>query len=294
MTIILPFDSHNHVHMGPTNPLRALFGVPSPSAPPENPGQKSVAVRGMAIMSTHRRDYQRVQSLAKEIPHQYPQVSIVPCFGVHPWWLHELTEQDWDTKDSPPPRWIQELEELLIAHPEATVGETGLDAFHFHPVTKDLMSPMDRQINAFQLQMQLAARHQRPVSIHCVQAMGPLMKILSQLKKSKQLPPAIYFHAFGGKSGTVDQIAALCHGTKFYFGFAPVVNFRSPKTAQVVRHVTIERLLLETDHEDAALVPDSIQAGIQFYAQALGLDESEIVERTTANALEFYGIQESS
>jgi len=240
----------------------------------------------------------------------------VPCFGVHPWWLHELTEQDWEEQQQQRdgddddigapkrlllPRWILELEELLLSHPEAAVGETGLDAFHFDPVTRELVSPVETtQVQAFRLQLQLAVRHQRPVSVHCVQAWGPLMRVLSEeLKKSssrirQQLLPAIYFHAFGGKVGTVDQLTALCRSTTTggcYFGFAPVVNFRSPKTADVVRKVGIDRLLLETDHEDAALVPESIQEGIRFLAEALDMEPCEVVERTTANAFAFYGIE---
>lgn len=328
MTIVLPFDSHNHVHLGTTEPARALH--------PPSSSTGDVAASGMAIMSTHPRDYPQVLSLSQNLPRQYPGVRIVPCFGVHPWWLHELSEQDWEEipccNDSNQfenkevvndsiilPRWIHQLEDVLLKHPNAIVGECGLDAFHFDPVTKDLVSPLDLQIRAFQLQMEVAARHQRPVSVHCVQALGPMMDVLQRLKKQKRtaipkvvgddadtgtarkrsnnptmLPPAIYFHAFGGKSGTVDQIVALCRGSKCYFGFAPVINFRSPKTAEVVRRVGIERLLLETDHEEAVFVPESLQEGVQFYAEALGLDKSEVVERTTANAYEFYGIKRDS
>jgi Tat protein secretion system quality control protein TatD with DNase activity len=288
---VLPFDSHNHVHMGPTDPLRALLG-PS-SATMNDP----VAVSGMAIMSTHPRDYARVQKLAQDLPQQRPGVHVVPCFGVHPWWLHELSDQDWEQSNaSTLPRWINDLGDLLLSNPDSIVGETGLDGFHFDPVTKELVSPMSKQLEAFRLQMELAARLRRPVSIHSVQCFGSLFETLSLLKKSRVgLPPKIYFHAFGGKVGTVDQVLAICGRDPglCYFGFAPVVNFRSPKTADVIRKVGIDRLVLETDHEDAAFVPESLMDGIRLLANSLNMEEGQVVEQTTANAFDFYGLDKA-
>ena len=291
LSMILPFDAHNHVHMGPASPVEALL-APSDSSTP------TVALSGMALMSTHPRDWGRVRSLAAELPSTHPRVKVVPCFGVHPWHLHEVTPDDWESSGESSeslPRWVQAMEEYLMATPNSIVGEIGLDGFHFDPITKVLVSPMEKQLEAFRYQLELAARLERPVSIHAVQCFGPLMETMSRLKKSRHgLPPKTYFHAFGGKSGTVDQLLALCGRDigRVYFGFAPVVNFRSPKTADLVRKVGIERLLLETDHEDAARVPESIKDGIQFMAKALDCSFDEVVERTTYNAFAFYNLSE--
>lgn len=292
---MLPFDAHNHVHMGPSSAMIALHG------PPDGPLANKIALSGMAIMSTHPRDYDKVQRLFHELAR--PGVAIVPCFGVHPWWLHELTDDDWKVCDVSSsseysyPLWISQLEEKLLSNEGSILGEMGLDGFHFDPVTKQLTSPMEKQIAAFRYQLELAARLQIPVSIHAVQCFGHLMEILSDVKKSKAgLPPKLYFHAFGGKMGVVDQLTAIC-GRKCgqcYFGFAPVINFLSPKTAEVIRKVGIDRLVLETDHEDAALVPESITEGIRFLAHALNMDEKEIVERTTENAYDLYGLRQKT
>lgn len=275
----LPFDSHNHVHMGPTDPARALQHL------------GGGMIHGMAVMSTHPRDYERVLSL------RVPGIVVIPAVGIHPWWLHELNDEDWMLgQNSMLPRWIHDLEDVLDVHPEAAVGETGLDGFHYEISTKQLASPLQKQIEAFRLQLQLAARYRRPISIHCVQAFGPMMTVLEQLvNQEKFLPPVLYFHAFGGKAGMVDQIVALLTKrgqSRCYFGFAPVVNFRAPKTADVVRQVGLARLVLETDHEDAALVQDSLEAGIHFLAKALDVDCETVVDWTTANAYAMYNISE--
>jgi Tat protein secretion system quality control protein TatD with DNase activity len=295
---MLMFDAHNHVHMGPSPPGLALVRG--------NDGASTTniaALGGMAIMSTHPRDYDRVLQLTISLPvlaeESNTNVQIVPCLGVHPWFLHELTQEDWDVAPlDAAPKWIQYLETLLIAHPNAMVGEIGLDGFHFNPCTEELTSPMEQQIVAFRLQLELAARLERTVSIHAVQCFGPLFATLRQIKETqiKQapnvLPPKMYFHAFGGKVGTIEQILALCgrEAGKVYFGFAPVVNFRSPKTATVIRTVGIERLVLETDHEDAALVLTSMKQGIECIASVLDMSELEVIERTTRNSFDLYNL----
>jgi TatD DNase family protein len=264
MKVILPFDSHNHIHMGPSSPQQAL----------------TVPLSGMAIMSTHPRDFSTVLDLSTTLSNDSRH--IVPCFGIHPWFLHK-TESNWMT----------ELEYRLAETPHAIVGEIGLDGFHFDANTQQLTSSLEDQKQAFLEQMELAAQYDRPVSIHTVHCFGTLFESLSLLKKKKKLPSQMYFHAFGGKVGTVDQLIAACKGSKVYFGFAPVINFRSPKTADVIRKVGLSRLLLETDHEDAAYVPESVQSGIRIIAEALGCAEQEVIETTTANAFQFYRLSRS-
>ncbi len=277
----LPFDAHNHVHMGPSSPLMAL----------QSAVDGTTLLSGMAIMSTHPRDYARVNHLTDSLPEKVPGTHIVPCYGVHPWFLHELTERDWEPSSSSGlPQFAQELDELIVATPNAIVGEIGLDRARYDPHTMDLPTPMKKQVTAFEIQMKIAAHRQRPVSIHCVQSWGSMMQVLSRLKKKSCLPPAIYFHAFGGKVGTVDQLLAICGRDCTFFGFAPVINFRSPKTANVIRYIGLDRLVLETDHEDASKVPESVENGIRLLANALDESEDMIVERTTANALTLYNL----
>lgn len=281
--------------MGPSPPLLALLGSKAVAEP-----KKAANASGMAIMSTHPRDFEPVLTLSKDLPLEFEgRVQVIPCLGVHPWFLHEVSAEDWKDSEAGIPKWVQNLEMLITANPSATVGEIGLDGFHFDPDSGELTSPMKKQVEAFRLQMELAARLKRPVSIHTVQCFGSLSESITQIKKnakinnlSPALPPKMYFHAFGGKVGSIDQILAMC-GRKpgqVYFGFAPIINFRSPKTAEVIRKVGIERLVLESDHEDAAQVPDSIEKCIDFLATTLEMEKREVIELTTANAFDLYGL----
>ena len=275
--MLLPFDAHNHVHMGPTSLERASL---------QN------CLSGMAVMSTHPRDFPVVLEMSKK------DTTIVPCLGVHPWFLHEIAEEEWDINpENGFPHWISNLEDMLIEHPHCPVGEIGLDNFHFDGITKELTTPLETQVLALEYQLTLATKHQRPVSLHCVRAMGKIMEALSKVQKQhkQKLPPRIYFHAFGGKAATVTQLYTSLekkNATKCYFGFAPIINFESHKTIQVIQAVGLDRLVLETDHEDASRVPSSMKQGLRVISEALDVSEEELIVRTNQNVQELYGLDE--
>ena len=110
------------------------------------------------------------------------------------------------------------------------------------------------------------------------------------------LPPKIYFHAFGGPKAVVDQLDAICreksmpsYVTETFYGFAPVVNFRAPKTENVMHKVGIGRLVLESDLEDFNEVRSDLKTGVEFIARVFEIEEDEVLRQTNANARYFYG-----
>jgi len=259
----------------------------------------------MAIMSTHPQDFERVARLARQVvtsPVHAEQRkdkeqkdssvctmkhNIIPCFGVHPWFLGS------DSTDHPPleSNWIEKLTYHLETTPNSIVGEIGLDGFHFCPQTKELVAPLDYQVDVFEQQMILAHQLKKPVSLHAVQCWGVLSQSLAKLKRQKTFPSSIYFLAFGGKAGTLDQLLALCKQANCipYFGFAPCVNFRSPKTSTLIKKIGIAHLLLESDREDASKVNGDIETGIQLISETLELEKDTIIKQTNINAQRFYG-----
>ena len=305
--MLLPYDAHNHIQLGPT-PLKSVIVNNSNSSG----NFFQICLSGMAVMSTHPRDFQSVLQLRQ----QYP--TILPCLGVHPWFLHELTPSDWNlttpsvstlTTTQKIPQWVANLEELLIEHPYAPVGEIGLDNFHFDgdkfgkDHIKELTTPLSTQVEALEYQLTLATTYQRPVSLHCVRAIGKIMEVITKVQRINGLPPCIYFHAFAGKAATVTQLiksyeksskknkqvkSATTTMTKLYFGFAPIINFSSPKTLEVIKTVGLDRLVLETDHEDAAKVPPSMDMGVQVLSEIFGIEPSELISRTNQNARDLY------
>ncbi|VEU34580.1 unnamed protein product [Pseudo-nitzschia multistriata] len=374
---LLPFDAHNHIQLGPppTPPLLASGNI---NTSIENDNQDydfendraslvsslsdyllqeilGKQLSGMAIMSTHPRDFPTILGLEREIKDAiatFPSsnlveenMKILPCFGVHPWFLHELdSDNDWALVSSSldgelVPKWTAGLEELLQKHPHSPVGEIGLDGFHFRSKgdAKELTTPMDKQVEAFLLQLKIATRLQRPVSLHCVRSLGNMMdsfemvasenyeRLVVEVEKGawipkdielRVLPPRIYFHAFGGKASTVTQLIKTLEKPrrikipqntsgdvdtntgrkkfvkitppKVYFGFAPPVNFQSPKTPSVVQAVGLQRLVLETDREDIRAIKPDCQQAIPWLASVLEVSEEELVRITNTNVQDLY------
>lgn len=325
------FDAHNHIHMSvpgkiPTfdttlllNPMGgkvvkeakssihnhastvADFFSCGAEAESHWGGNDKFGMKGMALMSTQPRDFAAVDAVSDEFKHRHDDEScasfpIVCCYGVHPWFLHKA-EADGVAFDKHADGgsfwWEHYLRRSLANCPSACVGEIGLDSARYDPATRKPHTPMNRQVEAFELQLRIATELQRPVSIHAVQAWGPLLETLNKKfgKKKGDKPPRMYFHAFGGKPAVVSQIDAACRGAdEVIYGFAPIINFRSPKTAEVIRKIGIDRLVLESDREDYRPVPDDLAANAKYIAEALGMDQSEVINRTSENAMRFYGL----
>jgi TatD DNase family protein len=318
---VKPFDAHNHIQL--SSPVKAIDHLDDALS----------GLCGVAIMSTHPRDYDVILDIrdkaADDNSSSSSSMRVVPCLGVHPWFLHELSEDDWTMVENDDdnnnnngaatefPKWVIELESYLKKDPTIVVGEIGLDNFHFDYATKELTTPLEKQIDAFQYQLELATLYERPVSVHCVRAIGPIMDSLQRIhKKFQRLPPRIYFHAFGGKAATVTQLiktlekpingknkkktkneddqndtTTTTSTTKLYFGFAPIINFDSPKTMDVIRAVGMDRLVLETDHEDIWQVEGSMKVGIEKISHAFGLSAEELIFQTNQNVQDLYSIQ---
>jgi len=308
------FDAHSHMHMGPR-------GLVIPAAVEQTP----FTFDGAAIMSTHPRDYIKVDSIVSGLRDR--DYRAVPCYGIHPWFLYDvLTSSDDEEVD-----WLGELKQRLIDHPDAIVGEIGLDGNRWVEVEQSdqseesiwkrervLACPMELQRKAFEEQLVLAAELQRPVSIHVVSAWGELFAAFDNVRermkhkheqmvvqgvdeqrkrrkpKPKLLPPKIYFHAFSGKAGALPSIRSACTKGNIpledvYFGFPPAIkNFYAPKTPGIMREIGIRQLLLETDLEDATSAWDDLKRGVSGISEALDMTESEVATTTYNNAHRFY------
>ena len=225
------FDCHCHFHLGPRGLVPLLQNVVPPRPTPslstvprqqELPSastssrsdQNKFSFAGAAIMSTHPRDYPQVDACVSTL-HERSYMA-VPCYGIHPWFLHEvlhLNDEDRGTdggkesnKDND---WLVELRGRLMANPHAIVGEIGLDGARWRVPKGDnavnksrdeiannqdnttawkyqkrmLSCPMSLQQEAFEQQLIVATELHRPVSIHVVQAWGELLDSLSNVQE---------------------------------------------------------------------------------------------------------------
>jgi Tat protein secretion system quality control protein TatD with DNase activity len=196
------FDCHCHYHLGPGGvaPLLAHAAI-APIVRADDGAASSFSFAGAALMSTHPRDYPAVDSVASRL--RGSNCAAVRCYGVHPWFLHEVSPDGDDGRGGD--GWLAELRRRLSDQPGAIVGEIGLDGARWKVVDgtdatggvgaadaesgesvwereRTLSSPMDVQKRAFESQLALATELRRPVSIHVVRAWGELLDSLGAVR----------------------------------------------------------------------------------------------------------------
>ncbi|MEM0969510.1 MAG: TatD family hydrolase [Verrucomicrobiota bacterium] len=194
----------------------------------------SHGIDAMVVNGTCPADWTSVSDLA----HRYPGL-VLPAFGLHPWNVGE-------TRDHP--AWEEELRELLRRYPHASVGEIGLDRWK-NP------EEFPGQEDAFRRQLSLAETMNRPASIHCLRAWGPLVDCLEE---RPTLPPSLLLHSFGGSLEIAERLLQL--PTKVFFSFAGYfLRTGKQNVRDVFRQLPLPSVLLETDAPDQRL-PENEEA----------------------------------
>lgn len=207
------FDAHCHLQ-----DARVLKLSPKLIKETIDTGVVHFAVNGVSEKDWH---------LVKEMGADYP--SVVPNFGLHPWYITERT-----------PNWLNTLKEFLLSTPSAAVGEIGLDKG-----STGKQIDFSDQVEVFRLQLQLAQELKKPVSVHCVQAFGELLEIL---KSEGPFPSGVIMHSYLGSAEMVPELAKL--GAYFSFsGF--LMSLKQSKAKKMLKSIPYDRILLETDAPDA-------------------------------------------
>ncbi|KAI3456325.1 hypothetical protein Pfo_012988 [Paulownia fortunei] len=237
------FDSHCHLQDS-----RILNVAPKLIKEALDTGVIHFAVNGVSEKDWH---------LVKEMSDSYP--SVVPNFGLHPWFISERT-----------PDWLNTLKEFLAATPSAAVGEIGLDK-------GSIGKQMDftDQVEIFRQQLHLAKELKKPASVHCVRAFGDLLEIL---KSMGPFPSGVVLHSYLGSAEMVPELSKL--GAYFSFsGF--LMSMKESKAKKMLKSIPPERILLETDAPDAP--PKSVNPDSLF-----------LIEREVSNLKELTGDESNS
>ncbi|KAL3674401.1 hypothetical protein V7S43_000355 [Phytophthora oleae] len=166
-------------------------------------------------------------------------LGIVPAFGVHPWWAHELLPLNPDN--------LKPLRDILARYPAASVGEIGLCKS-----ARGKQVPVDVQVEAFRAQLELASELERTCVLHCVGYYGKLLEILLGAGRAgEKLPPVLVLHSYSGPPDMLRSFLAL-RGTRVFFSFnaKQLTDPRMKKAAACCKELPQDTLLLETDAPD--------------------------------------------
>lgn len=235
-------------------------------------------------------DWAIVEKLADPTQFKGALLKIIPAFGIHPWYVTETLRKT--------PDWEARLENILRKHPEAFIGETGLDAYH--EPRNDVL-----QEEFFKTHLRLGKRLGRPIVIHCVRAWDGMLRILKGVRQSNELPPALQFHAFGGGAEIAKQLLRY----NAWFSFAgTVLKEKNVRGREGLLAIPRERILLETDCPDLVgpaeyrlgLVrrkgnnkcvqsePADLRLVLKGIAQLLGMEPATLEAQLEDNFLRFH------
>ncbi|MFZ6027844.1 MAG: TatD family hydrolase [Chloroflexota bacterium] len=202
---------------------------------------------------------------------------IYAAVGVHP---HDAATWDKCTPD----------DLLALAqHPKAVaLGEIGLDYYRH-------ISPRDVQQNVFHIQLELAAKWQRPVIIHCRDAEADVYKILHNWCAglwAERSPLARHPGVLHSFSGDKDFAAAVIQ-LGFFIGITGPVTFKNAqKLQEVVCASPLDRLLIETDapfltpapYRGQRNEPSHVRLVAEKIGSLKGLSVEDVAKATSQNA----------
>ncbi len=193
--------------------------------------------------------------------------------GLHPCYIKENVADE-----------LKVVEEWLGKRKFIAVGEIGLDYYW----DKTFVS---EQKNALRTQIEWALHYSLPIVIHTREATRDTIEIVKEYE-SKGVRGV--FHCFSGSLETARQITDM----GFYLGIGGVLTYKNAGLQEVIKHVDLKYLVLETDAPYLTPVPHrgkrNESSYVNLVAQKLAelktADLSEIERVTTENALKLFGI----
>lgn len=201
-----------------------------------------------------------------QVEQDHPETCI-SMMGLHPCSVNADFEQE-----------LYVVEKWLDQRPFLAVGEIGTDLYWdktYYP----------QQVEAFNIQCELALKHQLPVVIHCRESIDETIALTQPF--SERGLTGVY-HCF---TGSVAQAASITD-QGFMLGIGGVATFKNGGMDKVLPHVDTNYLLLETDSPYLAPVPHrgkrNEPAYVRLVAERLvaltGLSFQQVVAKTSENA----------
>ena len=228
-----------------------------------------------------------------ELCHAHPGYCY-PALGLHP----EDVKADWREQ-------LATVEAAIRAHRSelVAVGEIGLD-YYWDKTFKE------EQKEVLRRQLLLARELNLPVILHNREATEDILSIVNTIANDQspitnnQLRGV--FHCYSGSKETAEIILKM----GFYLGIGGVLTFKNSKLSETLKELNqssitnhqlpiTNRLLLETDAPYMAPTPHRGERNESRFmalvaerlAQVLNVSVDEIIEATSANARQLFGIK---
>jgi TatD DNase family protein len=242
----------------------------------KNEGWRSLVVNG-----TSEKDWAEVEQLYAIEPEL-----VIPSYGLHPWFVKDRSDQ-----------WMERLEGLIADEPIACVGECGLDRWiEGHD--------LDDQRSVLEPQIELATRLNRPLTLHCLRAWGPLLEVL---RRSELPQRGFLVHACSASRETAHRLLDL--GARFSYS-TYFTHDRKASVRELYAKLPLDRLLVETDAPsmappaelsrsplsyssasvDSINHPLNLSVAIDSLVEIRDEPKEEVLAQLERNFLDFFGV----
>lgn len=204
---------------------------------------------------------------------RYPSVCF-PTLGLHPTSVGATVQDE-----------LAFVEEQISLHDFKAVGEIGIDCYWS-------LEYLEEQRHAFEMQVGLAAKRQLPIIIHARESFQEIFALLDRLHTGNCKG---VFHSF---TGTVDDYNKIRQYGTFKIGIGGVLTFKKSPLPEVVKHIPLTDIVLETDSPYLAPHPFRGKRNESAYlpliaqkiAEIKGITLEEVDAVTTSNAKELFKI----
>ena len=197
--------------------------------------------------------------------------------GVHPHHANEVNEE-----------YLEKLKEIINKNNPHAIGETGLDFFRN-------LSTYEQQMFAFEEQIKIAIKKNKPLFLHQRDSHDDFIKILR--KYSSDISKAVV-HCFTGTQEQLDDYLEL----DCYIGVTGWIcdEKRNIELRKTIKNIPLERLMIETDcpylipkdlpnkPKNNRNEPGNLSHIAKVIALLMDVDELKLREQTFHNSKSFF------
>ena len=208
---------------------------------------------------------------AIEIAHSYPHIFAI-C-GISPNDIEDFTDEN-----------LKIIEDLAKDEKVVGIGEIGLD-YYWEKENKE------KQLELFSKQIDIANKLNLPIVIHSRDA---VMDTIDMIKNKNKVVNKGVFHCCQLNPEFIKE--AVKQG--FYISFSGNVTFKNAKSEEAIKHVPLDRILIETDSPYLAPEPFrgktntslNVKLVAQKIADILDMKLEEIAKISYENANRIFNI----
>lgn len=265
------FDTHCHIHesVRRTTPVYDKWHEGGATSDPDEilASAGAAGVAKLLCIGTTLADSQLAIEFAG------PRENIWATVGIHP---HEAEEAFQNGH-------LDAFAALVTAPKVVAVGECGLDYFYEH-------SPKEAQIEILKFQIELALKHNLPLSFHVREAFDDFWPIFENYSGIRGV-----LHSFTDSTQNMER--AVSNG--LFIGVNGIATFaKNPEQRAMYQAIPLENLLLETDapfltptpYRGTICKPEHVRVTAEFVSHLRGEAFERTTAATTMNAERLFGV----